>query len=132
MTEEYKEIHQFKVRAITRYLVTSFHQTPDGKSDGRGHGEFENADTAYQVAYALCRQKHEELGYAPGDERVLYPEPLVPATEISRQVEPTVFQPQDRTAELTSLITEVVNSDSGGDDIRDWLRGAISEGKHPK
>jgi hypothetical protein len=87
MTEEYKEIHQFKVRPVTRYLVTSFHQYENGiatASGGYGHGEFENADTAYQVAYALCRQKHEELGYAPGDERILYPEPLVPSTEISR------------------------------------------------
>lgn len=89
------ELHQYKVRPITRYLVTSFHRSEDGKScDGRGHGEFENPDTAYQVAYALCRQKHEELGYAPGDMRILYPEQF-PATEMSIQVEPTVFRETD-------------------------------------
>lgn len=67
------EIHEYRVRPVTRYIVTSFHQTPDGKADGRGHGEFENADTAYQVARALCREKHEELGYELGDDRIKYP-----------------------------------------------------------
>ncbi len=87
-----QELHEFRVRPVVRYIVTSFNRSEDGRSqDGRSHGEFENADTAYQVAYALCRQEHERLGFPPGDMRIQYPEPLVPSMEISRQVEPTVF-----------------------------------------
>lgn len=92
------ELHEFRVRPVTRYIVTSYHEYEGGAkttSGGRAHGEFENADTAYQVAYALCRQKHEQLGYAPGDMRVKYPDPLVPSLEISRQSPPAVFQEND-------------------------------------
>lgn len=69
-----QELHEYRVRPVTRYIVTSFNRSEDGNAcDGNGHGEFDNADTAYAVAYALCRQKHEEIGYQVGDGRIQYP-----------------------------------------------------------
>lgn len=86
-----QELHEFRVRPVTRYIVTSYHAATDGNASSRTHGEFENPDTAYQVAYALCRQQHEQLGYAPGDERIQYPQALVPSSECSMQSPPSVF-----------------------------------------
>jgi len=69
------ELHEFRVRPVTRYIVTSFHRSEDGAlCDGRSHGEFDNDATAYEVAYALCAASHERLGYPLDDMRIQYPE----------------------------------------------------------
>lgn len=86
---------EYSVRPVTRYIVTRYEErSSDGNrissSDPRiaenrvgnarvcagssGHGEFDNAQTAYDVAYALCRAEHERLGYQIDDERIHYPE----------------------------------------------------------
>jgi len=86
---------EFSVRPVTRYIVTRYEERggdANHKSSedpriaenrvGRarvccgssGHGEFDNAQTAYDVAYALCRAEHERLALPPGDERIRYPE----------------------------------------------------------
>lgn len=73
---------EYKVRPVTRYNVTRY--TPDDAGNGRASGscetkgEYLNPEIAYEVAYALCKAEHERLGYAPGDERIQYPEPIVP------------------------------------------------------
>jgi len=66
---------EYKVREVKRYIVTRY-----GIGLGKGgflqsslHGEFDNWDTAYQVAYALCKKEHDDLGYAPDDTRIQYP-----------------------------------------------------------
>lgn len=66
---------EYKVRPVTRYIVTSFMSANEQVKGGSStHGEFSSSDVAYEVAYALCRAEHESLGYAPGDERIRYPE----------------------------------------------------------
>lgn len=73
---------EYRVRPVTRYIVTKFEQDvePEGYgSSGVGSsqvsGEYGNYETAYSVAYALCKADHERLGYAPDDDRVQYPKP---------------------------------------------------------
>lgn len=69
------DLIEYKVRPVTRYVVTRYEAT--GKASTCGpHGEFDNAATAHAVAYALCRAEHERLGWSIGDERIQYPQPL--------------------------------------------------------
>lgn len=64
---------QYRITAITRHNVTRYFRTGDvGGSASKG--EFDNYDTAYSVAYALCKEEHDRLGWAAGDERISYPE----------------------------------------------------------
>lgn len=67
---------EYRVRPVTRFIVTRW------QGDEAGHcqqasqtvgNDYSNADTAYEVAYALCKAEHDRLGYPPGDERVQYP-----------------------------------------------------------
>ena len=71
---------EYKVRPITRYVVTRYETHPDyaenqGAADARSvaKGEYQNADVAFEVATALCKAEHDVLGYGPGDERIKYP-----------------------------------------------------------
>jgi hypothetical protein len=70
---------EYRVRPVTRYVVTRYEQEydPTGRCESSGrstqHGEFDNAETAYAVGYALCKAEHDRLGYPPGDERISYP-----------------------------------------------------------
>lgn len=70
---------EYRVREIKRYIVTR-HETNvvDGKevtgsTSDVGSGQFDNFDTAYQVAYAMASFEHGQLGYDLGDERIQYP-----------------------------------------------------------
>lgn len=65
---------EYRVRPITRYLVTRCMKSDDGRGGVEEKGRFDNPQIAYEVAYALCAHEHEALGYAPGDARVQYPE----------------------------------------------------------
>lgn len=76
---------EYRVRPVTRYIVTRYQASPTidgtlnraiGKSETKG--EFDNAETAYAVGYALCKEEHERLGFPPSDERVQYPQ--IPVT----------------------------------------------------
>lgn len=68
---------EYRVRPVTRYIVTRWEGTDDPRaacSNGSSTlGEYDNADTAYEVGYALCKAEHDRLGYPPNDERVQYP-----------------------------------------------------------
>ena len=69
------DLIEYKVRPVTRYVVTRYESR--GRAGGsEQHGEFDNADTAFAVAYALCRAEHERLGWPVGDERIQYPQPV--------------------------------------------------------
>ena len=69
------DLIEYKVRPVTRYVVTRFERK--GSAGGcEQHGEFDNAETAYAVAYALCRAEHERLGWPLEDERIQYPKPM--------------------------------------------------------
>lgn len=69
------DLIEYKVRPVTRYVVTRFERTGESGSSGQ-QGEFDNAGTAFAVAYALCRADHERLGWPLGDERIQYPQPV--------------------------------------------------------
>lgn len=66
---------EYRVRPVTRYIVSRFEERDGGGTSGssRQQGEYDNADVAYQVGYALAKAEHDRLGYPPGDERIVYP-----------------------------------------------------------
>jgi len=74
------ELIEYRVRPVTRYIVTRFYQKHSeivcSGSGSSQHGEFDNPTTAYAVAYALARQEHERLGWPLDDDRIKYPEPI--------------------------------------------------------
>lgn len=72
---------EYKLRQITRYIITRYEEnSPESKGSSVQIGsEYANEYIAYEVAYALCKSEHERLGYAPGDERIIYPESTIPA-----------------------------------------------------
>lgn len=75
MTESSTEI-EYRVREVTRYVVTKWHSEsgPNGNSGGsETFNEFDNSASAYDVAYALCKIEHDKLGYALDDPRIQYP-----------------------------------------------------------
>ncbi len=64
---------EYKVREIKRYIVTRFESTENtGSSSVRG--EYDNFDMAYNVACALAKMDRDNLGYPPGDDRIMFPE----------------------------------------------------------
>ena len=73
---------EYRVKPITRFIVTR-HVENTGEDVASlvpgtdQKGEYDNPDIAYEVAYALCKEEHERLGWEPGDERIQYPKPLV-------------------------------------------------------
>lgn len=69
---------EYRVRPVTRYIVTRWEGDDDPKqaqaNGSRQIGnEYANAETAYEVGYALCKAEHDRLGWPPGDERIKYP-----------------------------------------------------------
>lgn len=78
---------EYRVRPVTRYVVTRFHEDAEGKTGGSSvKGEYDNADMAYEVGYALCKEEHERLNLPPADERIRYPQhPGLPSIHSSSQ-----------------------------------------------
>ncbi len=75
MSESSTEI-EYRIREVTRYIVTKWHSEtgPNGDSGGvETIGEYGNSAAAYDVAYALCKIEHGKLGYALDDPRITYP-----------------------------------------------------------
>lgn len=69
---------EYRVRPVTRYIVTRFHKDETGAGVEQ-RGEFDHEQNAYEVGYALCKAEHDRMGWPPGDERILYPEPPKPS-----------------------------------------------------
>lgn len=70
---------EYRVRPVMRYIVTRWAGSDDqqqGSACSQVKGEYDNAEMAYNVGYALCKQEHEALGYPIGDTRIMYPEPV--------------------------------------------------------
>ncbi|MEH2508716.1 hypothetical protein V1291_000070 [Nitrobacteraceae bacterium AZCC 1564] len=66
---------EYRVKRVSRYVITKHSEDLSGTTGSTVEkGTYDNPDVAYEVAYALCKQDHERLGYPPGDERVVYPE----------------------------------------------------------
>lgn len=70
---------EYRVRPITRYIVTRFEreESPDSVNCTAGastqHGVFDSGEVAYQVAYALCRHEHEKSGEPLDSRNFKYP-----------------------------------------------------------
>lgn len=74
---------EYRVKRITRYVITRHEEDLSGRCGSTVEkGTYDNADVAHEVAYALCKQDHERLGYPPGDERIKYPRPISNDTEV--------------------------------------------------
>jgi hypothetical protein len=64
---------EYKVRTVTRYIVTRYEGGPNGASSTQ-KGEYENGEIAHEVAYALCKSEHEASGKEVGSMDFRYPE----------------------------------------------------------
>lgn len=77
---------EYKVVPVTRYHITRYSKSLSPCRTGEmtegegscGKGEYDNFDTAYEVAYALARSDHERMGWPISDERIQYPKPQQP------------------------------------------------------
>lgn len=82
---------EYRVKPVTRYIVTKYeerggdgnHSTSDdpriaenrvGTAKICGRGEFDNAETAYEIGYALAKADHERMGWPLDDPRIRYPQ----------------------------------------------------------
>lgn len=69
---------EYRVRKVERYIITRYEERePEKGCEQAGssvRGEFLDANTAFEVAYALCKVEHENhLGWPIDDPRVQYP-----------------------------------------------------------
>lgn len=64
---------EYRVRETTRYIVTRYEEDEPGSGSVRTVGEYPSAETAYDIAYALCREEHRRLEWPIDDERIQYP-----------------------------------------------------------
>jgi len=73
---------EYRIVPVTRYHITRFSKSLSPCRTGEltegigscGKGEYDNSNTAYEVAYALARADHERMGWPVGDDRIKYPE----------------------------------------------------------
>lgn len=65
---------EYRVRMAPRYYVTRYQADVDGGQGVETKGVYDNPEVAHEVAFALCKAEHERLGFAPGDERIVYPD----------------------------------------------------------
>jgi hypothetical protein len=70
---------EYRVRPVTRYIVTKFEQQVNAEGDtiaaaSTQCGEYDTHQQAYDVGYALAKADHGRLGYPPDDGRIKYPE----------------------------------------------------------
>lgn len=63
---------QYKVKPITRYIVTRY-QNGANTGSVTERGQFDSYDTAYDVAYAMCKLEHDMAGTGPDDADFQYP-----------------------------------------------------------
>lgn len=63
---------EYRVRSKTTHFVTRFASEDDGSQSSESIGEYDNEDKAYSVATALAFKEREDLGWPPGDERIIF------------------------------------------------------------
>ena len=70
------ELIEYRVKPVTRFIVTRFEKREGGvcSMGSVGRGEFDSADTAYEVAYAMAKLDHERKGWPLDDARIQYPQ----------------------------------------------------------
>lgn len=74
---------EYRIKPITRFVVTKYEEwgEPDNSPSQSAltrnvseAGTFDNPDMAWEVGYALCKERHRLIGWPPGDESIQYPE----------------------------------------------------------
>jgi hypothetical protein len=76
---------EYRVRPVTRFIVTRYGATCKNGVEGNGVitlGEYDNAEVAHEVGYALCKSEHDRLGWPLGDERITYPQRFTEGVQI--------------------------------------------------
>lgn len=63
---------EYRVLPVTRYIVTRSEQGDDCGVVAT-QGQYENAETAHQVAYALCKAEHDRSGEPQDSMNFIYP-----------------------------------------------------------
>lgn len=63
---------EYRVRPVTRYIITRYEEAENATAGSRQLGEFGNEECAYDVAHALAFKEREDLGWPPGDERIQF------------------------------------------------------------
>lgn len=73
---------EYRIKPVTRYIVTR-HESGDHSIGSEQIGnEYDTADVAYQVGYAVCKVEHERLGWPIDDMRIQYPrDPSEPSAQ---------------------------------------------------
>ena len=72
---------EYRVRPIIRFVVTRYHETEGGNTGGTSErGHYDNEEVAFEVAYALAKAEHEQLGWPIDDDRIQYPRRLSEAS----------------------------------------------------
>lgn len=65
---------EYRIKPVTRYIVTRYESGDHSNGAEQIGNEYDTADVAYQVGYAVCALEHQRLGWEIGDERIRYPE----------------------------------------------------------
>lgn len=86
---------EYRVRPVTRYIVTRYEQDNEGGASNSQMGEYDNQQVAQEVGYALCKAEHGRLGWAPGDTRIIYPA-MVPSVPLG----PVAITPDGKVHQL--------------------------------
>jgi hypothetical protein len=64
---------EYRIKPVTRYIVTRYESGDHSNGAEQIGNEYDTADVAYQVGYAVCAVEHQRLGWDIGDERIKYP-----------------------------------------------------------
>lgn len=67
---------EYKVRAVTRFILTRYEDSETSAGISSQRGEYDNAEVAYQVGYAMCRLEHEKSGEELDSMNFIYPSPV--------------------------------------------------------
>jgi len=65
---------EYRVVPVDRYIITRYASGANDTAGCEGRGEYDNADVAYEVAYALAKAEHDRLGWPAFDDRMQYPQ----------------------------------------------------------
>ena len=77
---------EYRVIPITRFQVTRFIKNMGKEPIVEVKGEFQNADVAYEVGYALCKSDHGLTGWPPADSRIQYPQIQAGAAKLGLEI----------------------------------------------
>ena len=65
---------QYQVRTVSRFVVTRYEESDDARTGAsETRGEYDNADVAFEVAYALCKSEHDASDEDVGSMNFIYP-----------------------------------------------------------